>query len=202
MIPFFVVLGVLLFILVIFILLYFSYIEIEVKKLVINSEKKINSYLIYVKLRLINRITLAKFKIDNKKIEKYRNTNNKLIKRVNNKLQNDVLEKNHIKALNIKLRKIDLKLKIGLLDPFLTSISIGIISALLSILIANIWEEYKDEKCKYIIEPIYDNKLKIKLNLRCTISIKIIHILNMFFNFNKKQNERQTNNKNIAKSKI
>lgn len=184
MVPFFVVLVIML--LIVSALLCFASIEIEVKKFIIDTEKKISNYLIYVKLRLISRITIIMLRIDNKKIEKYKNANNQLIKKINNKLQSSLLKRNYIKSFKIKLKKINLSVKVSLLDPFLTSICIGIISLLASTVIADILEEYRTQNCRYKIEPIYDNKLKIKLNLKCIINIKIIHILNTLLTSNKK----------------
>ena len=60
---------------IIFLLLYLSTLEIEIQKFKFNSKnktnKKVEDYLFYIRLKLLNKFTWIKIKIDNKKINKW-----------------------------------------------------------------------------------------------------------------------------------
>lgn len=173
MLPFFIFL---LIIIVSFLLIYLSTIEIEVKNLSIDTKRKISKFLIYIRLRLFNKLTWAKIKIDDSKKEKY--------KKINEKIKNNINWKEEIKGLKdlqeVKpiLKKINLKVKIDALNPILTSSITTIISIMFSLIIANTIEKYNRETCKYEIIPEYKNEAKLEIFLNCIICIKMVHIIN------------------------
>ena len=72
MMPFFIFLGIIFFISLILFIICLSTLEIEIKNLDFNSNKEIGKrleeYLIYIKLKFANKITWFKIKINDKKI--------------------------------------------------------------------------------------------------------------------------------------
>lgn len=199
MIIFFILMGIIFFISLMLFIICLSTLEIEVKNLVFNSNntnQKLEDYLIYIKLKLLNKLTWVKIKIDNKRIKKYEKFNNKLLEKFSNfkamalKSKKEILKRENIKCikdLDIKLEKIDLNMKINLLDTIITSFSVALISSILSILIANIMEDCNYENCKYKISPIYNSKTQIIISLNCIINVKIVHIINIVYILFKKR---------------
>lgn len=193
MIPFFIILGLFFLFHLIIILFYLSTLEIEVKNINYDSLQKENNFLIFVRLKLLNKLTWAKIKIDNKGMEKYKEINKKLLSKITIDLRKEILEsKNLIKIekLDFVLKKINLKIELNLFEPMLTALTCGIISTVLSIIFAKKIEEYTKEKCNYKIEPIFSNNPQLKLCLNCIISIKMVHIINTVYMLFKKGSEK------------
>jgi hypothetical protein len=183
----------------IFLVLLVSDLEINVEKIQLNTIKKpmIENILIYIKLKIFNKITFLKIKIDNKKIEKMKKS-----KFVNSKLLRKIIYKQKIikivKDLDINLEQINLKLVIGLIDTMATILSIPILSTIISIIIAKTTKEYKKEKCKYTIIPNYSKNLVIKIQLDCIISLKLVNIMNVIYILLKEgseKNDERTSNR-------
>ena len=132
----------------IFLVLLVSNLEINIEKIQLNTIKKpmIENILIFIKLKIFNKITFFKVKIDNKKIEKMKKS-----KFVNTKLLRKIIYKQKIilrtkimkivKNLDINLEQINLKLVIGLIDTMATILSIPILSTIISIIIAKTTKE-------------------------------------------------------------
>lgn len=126
MIPFFIFLGILFLIQLLSILLYLSTLEFEVKNITFDSKEKINNFLIFIRLKFINKLTWAKIKIDNKGMEKYKGINNKLLNKISIDLKNEILNSKSlikIEKLNFVLKKINLKINLNLFDPLFTSLA-------------------------------------------------------------------------------
>ncbi|MBO4815990.1 MAG: hypothetical protein J5507_03585 [Clostridia bacterium] len=202
MIPFFIILGILIIFFLINVLFFLSVIEIQIKKFIYDSESKKNEFLIYIKLKFLNKITWSKIKVDNKKIERYKNANSKLLEKISVNLKREILDKGDIKRINTSnliIKKINLKIKINLFDPVLTSYAVGILFTILSIIIAKFLEEYNKQNCKYKIIPLYySKKPEIKVNFSSIINIKVIHILNI----GKIKNDNILASNYIAKNKV
>lgn len=186
----------------IFLVLLVSNMEIDIKKIKLNTIKKpiVENILIYVKLKIFNKITFFKIKIDDKKMKKSKLINNKLLKKVINK-QKIVLRTKIMKvveSLDINLKQIDLKLVVGLIDKMITILSIPILSTIVSIIIAKSAKEYKKEKYKYTIIPEYSTNLIIKIQLNCIISFKLVNIMNVTYILLKEgseKNDERTSNR-------
>ena len=189
----------------IFLVLLVSNLEINIEKIQLNTIKKpmIENILIFIKLKIFNKITFFKVKIDNKKIEKMKKS-----KFVNTKLLRKIIYKKKIilrtkimkivKNLDINLEQINLKLVIGLIDTIATILSIPILSTIISIIIAKTTKEYKKEKCKYTIIPNYSKNLVIKIQLDCIISFKLVNIMNVIYILLKEgseKNDERTSNR-------
>lgn len=194
MMPFLIFIGIIFFISLILFVICLSTLEIEVKNFAFNSNnrssKKLEEYLIYIRLKFVNKITWLKIKIDYRKIKKYKLFNNKILKKFINfkdmvsKKQKEIFRKEnikYIKELDIKLKKIHLDMKISVLDAMLTSLIVPLISTLLSIIVANTMEKYNSEDYKYIISPKYSEKMEAIINLNCIINAKLVHIINIVY---------------------
>lgn len=157
-----------------------STIEVKTKNLKIQIEegtkKHLNDdYNITISLYFFNKIKYFKTSINSKKLQ-----NKKInIAKVQNVIKNNNLKMEHldilqiIKLLKIQLKNINLKVKIGTEDAALTAIITGIISTLISIIINVIAEEKK----KWKVEPLYQNKNILKIEINSIFNIKMIHII-------------------------
>ena len=200
MVLFIIVFGIIFLLFLILFLLCISYLEIEIKSFKLNTNnlkgKKIEDYLICVKLKILKKITWLKFTINDKKInriKKSKRINSRLLKLTsklkevlkNNKI--DILKIKNIKYLNVELKKINLEIQLNLIDNILTSFAVAIISTLLSIFISTVMKKYDERKCKYIIKPTYKENVEMIINLNCIINVKMVHIINILYMLLKKR---------------
>lgn len=193
MIPFFIFLGIIIFNIFTFILLYLSILEIEVEELKVDTENKVNDFLIYVRLKFLKKITWAKIKIDNEQIRRYKSVNNKILNKITINLKNQTINKKsltRIKDFKIRIKKVNVNIKIGLLNPITTAFVTTFVSTILSNIFAKKIEEYSKEKCNYKIEPIYSTKPQLKLDLNCIIYVKMVHIISIIYMLNGKRSEK------------
>lgn len=177
-----------------FLLILLSNLEIEIDKFVFDSNnKKANKYLFYIKLKFIDKITWIKIKIDNKKINKVRNSKffnmyiseklnkTEIIKKIMKDNKKYKVKIRDIQKLDLNIKQLYLDMEIFLLDNIFTSFSVVTIASILSIILAKSVKRYKNNKYKYSINPIYGFKTSVKINLNCIINIKVIHIINMIY---------------------
>lgn len=189
---FYIFLGIISLNIILFITIYLSTIEIEVKRFFLDTLSKKNDFLIFIRLKFLDKVTWVRIKIDTKKIEKYKSIsiNNKFLKSISKKLNKNILSKDKIsnlKSFKINFKNIMLEIKISLFDPITTSLSVAVVSTILSILLANSIQKYNSENCKYKIEPCYYDKASIKINLNCIISVKMVHIISIINSSLKKE---------------
>lgn len=211
MIFFLIIIGFVLTIFSLLFILFISTIQIEIKNLVINStNKKDNNINLYIRLKVLNKLTYLKIELNKERIIKFKVLDKRILERINeiqNKLminRKEILNIDAIRTLrhlNIEIDNLKLNLKIGLADSFLTSITVGMISTLISILIAKNTKEYSN-KC-YSIMPQYNENPLIKIQLNCIINIKMIHIINVIYMLSKKKrsgeyNERTSDRRSYA----
>lgn len=198
MVIFLITIGIIFIISLFFFILCISTLQVEVKNLIINSTnekgKKIEDYTIYIRLRVLKSLTWFKVKLNKERIKRSKAINKKIAikaKEIEKKLLNNrkrVLNKENIefiKALHIKIDELNLYLKVGLIDSFLTSISVAFISILISILLAKTTDKYDNNK--YLIMPEFNADSKIEIKLNCIINIKMIHIINVIYMLIKKK---------------
>lgn len=201
MIVFFIILIILFFISLLFLILCASNLEIEIDKLWFDStnkkREKLQHYLFNIKLKLFDKITWLKIKIDRDKVIKIKNSKlftDKVLKKINKPIdikefifqnKKDIFKS--IKELNIKVKQLDLELKLSLIDYITTSFSIAIIATIISIFLANNVKKYDKTKYNYIISPIYKYKPILKIKLNCIINLKIVHIMNVIYIFARKR---------------
>lgn len=206
MVVFFTILTILFFLALISLMLCLSSLEIEINDLYINSENKkhhkLQNYLFSIRLKLLDKITWLKIKIDKNKMKKIENSKifkSKIFNKVNEyEYIRDIILKNkeeifkkdnikYIKEINPKVNQFKLNMQICTLDGVFTSFGVAILAAIISILLAKNVEKFDKNKYKYVITPIYEQKPKIKIELNCIISIKIVHIMNVIYMLMKKR---------------
>ena len=205
MILFFIILAILFFISLFFLLLCLSNLEIQIDKLNLDTNNKkhnkLESYLFYIRLKLLDKITWFKIKIDKEKMKTIENSKifkSKIFNKVNEYEHiKDILVKNkgeifkksnikYIKELNINFKKLDLYIELCTSNSIFTSFSVVTIASLISISLARSIQKYNKSKYNYTIIPKYEDKLRLKINLNCIIDIKIVHIINVIYMLIKK----------------
>ena len=163
--------------------IYFSSINIEILNLVLDtsSKKKLKNFLIVIRLKLFNKLSWIKVKIDKDKIG-----NNKLYRRMKQKLINKIIkdsssiDKEVVKDIiktNMKIEKFQLDSKVGVEDVIITSFLIAISSSLVAFLLANMIDNPNDNTYYYRIEPVYEQENILKVYLNCIFSIKIMNLV-------------------------
>lgn len=158
-----------------------SYVEIEVKKFKFNSnykkDKRVEDYLIYMRFKFLNKIIWMK--LEYKKTKKHKIFNHKMINKVID--FKDVLRIKYLKYLNPRVHKIDLNVKVDAFDTVTTSIGVGIVSSIISIILANRIDNYNSKEYNYSITPIYGEKPQIIITLSCIFNVKMVHIINIVY---------------------
>lgn len=192
------------FILLLVIVVLLSTMSIRAEKLELSNYNKSGKlqydYDIYFELLFLNKIKILSIKIDKGKIYKL-----KLKQKMQNidfkKMKKDMPKKEEIKdivkKLDVEIDTFKLKLKIGTEDVIFTSAIVTILASFIGLGLARVIKEYKEEKYKYEVYPIYQNRNQILLNLNCIIKVKMVHIIFIIYLLLKKRrvdkNERTSN---------
>lgn len=205
----FILLGIIIAVLLIFTILLLSKIQIEIKNLKIGNKEENrgrikDKYEVKITLYFLKKIPILWFRLNDKKIIKI--SNSKQLEKIDLK----AIEKNVkfnketiqiIKNIKIKISKLNLRIDIGTEDAILTSYLIAIIASLIGIILPHIVQKNKINNCKYIVNPIYQNRNIYHVNLDSIISIKIVHIIYSMLIFVKKgrdKHERTSNRRAYA----
>ena len=184
MVVFFIVLTILFFLEILVLILSLSSLEIEIKKLVYDSERKdLEDYLIYIRIKLFNKITVVRIKIDNKRMKKVVNSKkfNSIFSKMDKK---EIFKKYHlknIKNLNIRIKEFNLYMELCTSNCIITSFGSALILSAISIILAKSIERYDRKKYMYIIKPKYAENPSAKIKLNCIIDLKIVHIMNIIY---------------------
>ena len=205
----FILLGTIIALLLIFTILLLSKIQIEIKNLKIGNKEENkgrikDKYEVKITLYFLEKIPILWFRLNNERIRKI--SNSKQLEKIDLK----AIEKNVkfnketiqiIKNIKIKISKLNLRIDIGTEDAILTSYLIAIIASLIGIILPHIVQNNKINNCKYIVNPIYQNRNIYHVNLDSIISIKIVHIIYSMLIFVKKgrdKHERTSNRRAYA----
>ena len=140
-------------------------IELEFINVRVNIPKKKNRYLnenykikfrlyLFRKIKIFD-IDIVKTKLERAKIKKQiKGLENKLKQNKNN-FDLDFIK--FIKLINIRIKKMDLKIRVGADNAAITAILVGIGYLLCSNLFKNKINNFEEQK--YVIEPIYNKKI-------------------------------------------
>lgn len=205
----FILLGIIIVILLIFVILLLSEIQIEIKNLKIgNKEEKKgrikDKYEVKITLYFLEKIPILWFRLNDKKIRRI--SKSKQLEKIDLK----AIEKNVrfnketiqiIKNTKIKISKLNLRIDLGTEDAIVTSYLIAFIAGVIGIILPHVVQKNKINNCKYIVNPIYQNRNIYHVNLDSIISIKIVHIIYSMLFFIKKgrdRNERPSNRRAYA----
>ncbi len=206
MVVFFIILTILFFSSLSFLLLCLSSLEIEINDFHFDSENKkhhkLDKYLIYIRLKLFNKMTWFKIKIDKEKIRELENSRffkSKIFNRINKckdlwdiilKNRKEIFKEkniNFIKELNININKLNLNMGLCTSNSIFTSFAVAVIASVISLILANNIKKYDRTKYNYSITPIYKDELGLKIKLDCIINVKIVHIINVIYMLVKKR---------------
>ena len=171
-------------------------IDINIVKCLINLQdlKHIDKeYKFIIKINIFEKIPIIKISLTQENLQKIYK-----ISKMNEKIKNfekdiytnkdkiDFKIINILKKLsqNIDIKDINLKIKIGTENAFLTSVLVAIISSILSIIIAT--RKLKRDEINYSIKPVYNNQNLINFAISGIFKIKVIHIINIIYVLNKK----------------
>ena len=201
-------LFILLIILIFTLIIMTSKIEIKIINLVIHSQRENHiedGYEMILKLNILGNIPIIKFTITKSKLKKIQNTlkMNEKIKKLEkdiwdnrNKIDVNFVEIMKAVSKGIHIEDLNVKTTVGTENAFLTAILVAIFSSILSIGISRL--SVKEDKVKYKIEPIYMGQNFIKIAISGIFQIKVIHIINIIYVFNKKggmKNHERTSNR-------
>lgn len=178
-------------------ILTFSSIKINIKEFKFVNKKVIDMEII-ISLAFLNRINILKITLNKNRLSKIEH--NKSVRKIAKKLQErlvkdykymhnfeqksikDILE--ILKYFNVSNVEIDVN--IGTEDVIFTSFVVTAISMIITFLIAR-----KVENTKYIVLPVYINENYVNLSIKCIISIKLVHIINIIKQFKRKDRDKK-----------
>lgn len=185
--------GILILISMVCLLLIFSKIKLNIKKISISNIKAgrkqkdlSKEFEIYLELYLLGFIKIARIKVNKKLAERFK------VKQELESIQTDVKivkSINHleiIKKLKIRTEKFRMYLALGTESVMLTVNLIAIISAICGIAFRNL----EPTKTEYRVIPLYNFGNSIKFNLNCIISVKIVHIIYVIYILSKKRRNK------------
>ena len=186
------------------IILIFSKIGIEIKNLRFQSqsEKHLNNdYEIVIVFYLLGILPIFKLKFNKAKMAKLKKIDLKFLKK------NQQFDKKAIKLLkelNIEIKNINLNIEIGTENASLTSILVPSISTVISIILQRKVKKFENQIFK--VNPIYINQNLVNIYISGIFELKISHIINIIYKFNKelkkgvKGNERTSNRRSYGYS--
>lgn len=154
----------------------------------INENQKRNfKFKIVVYIYLFHIIRALKFTVDSKK--------NKKMKKRQINFDKDLLR--IIRSSNLKVEQIHLDISIDTVSIMITTFLTVIFSTIISSILTLNNKSINSQRCKYKVEPLYQNKNMINLNLDCIITSDFVHISNIVYKLFKKdkgdKNERTSN---------
>ena len=174
-------------------IMFFSKIQIEIDnfKFCSNSKRHLNKdYEIIVKLYVLGlfpilKIPITKTKLEKIKLkEKIKNIDFKAIEE-NPRLNKKIIEA--IKSFKFSILHCNLYIEIGTENAGLTSIIVPAISTIISIILRK--KVKKVKKHKFIVQQIFQNRNLVNLSFTGIFEIKISHIINIIYRFYKKEKE-------------
>ena len=185
-----------------------SKLDIRIINLIIDSQsiKHLNDrYEIIIRLKIFGNIPILKFTINKNKLRKIQQSwkmNEKVKQLEKDILQNkDKFDMQMIKELKefskgIYVDDLELEIEVGTENAFLTSMLVAFFSSILAISFSIM--HVKKKNIVYEIEPVYRNENFIKIEISGIFQIKLIHIINTIYVFNKKggrKNHERTSNR-------
>ena len=169
----------------------------------VNSKKwNVPNYRGILGLYFLGKIKLLSIKISNNKTKKIlekdfvkqKIQNAKKLSKYRNKAQKEMI-KNAIKHIfkHLKINRLKLKINIDTKNVILTSYLVAIISTIISNIIRNNIKKFNSKNHSFEVSPLFNNQNYLYVKFNCIISIRVVHIINMFKVMGGKKNERSSN---------
>lgn len=184
-------LFVLIAIIILAVILSFSKIRIQIVNFRFDSQTKRHmnkNYEVILKLYVLGFLPILKINITKTKLEKI-----KLKEKMKN-IDFKFLEENPslnreiwkaIRKLDIAIKNINLHIDLGTENACLTSILVPAISTVIAIVLRKKVKKFENQI--FIINPIYQNQNLVNLFISGIFEIKMSHIINIIYIFNKKE---------------
>lgn len=173
------------------VILFFSRIRIEIINFKFSSQlqKHINKdYEIIIKLCVLGLFPILKIKVTKTKLEKMK------VKEKIEKINFTELERKiplnketfeTIKKLDIVIKNINLYIDIGTENAGLTSIIVPAISTIIAIILHKKIKKFENQS--FIMNPIYQNQNLVNLSVSGIFEVKLRHIINIIYILNRKE---------------
>lgn len=173
------------------VILYFSRIKIEIVNFRFTSQtqRHINKdYEIIVQLCVLGMVPILKIKLTKAKLEKIK------VKEKIEKINFMELEKKiplnketfqTIKKLDILIKNINLYMDIGTENAVLTSIIVPAISTILAIILRKKIKKFQNQT--FIMNPVYQNQNLVNLSVSGIFEVKMRHIINIIYILSRKE---------------
>lgn len=204
----FILFGIIIFLLALFIVLLLSTIRIEIKNLKVGN-KEIESqarikdkYEVKIGVYFLEKIPILWTRLNNQKMRKIYHSKRleKIdLKKIETKIPFNKQTLQIIKQMKIRITKLNLQIAIGTEDAILTSYLVAIIASVIGILLPHLIN--KNSNYYYKVNPLYQNKNEYHICLDSIICIKIVHIIDSMLFLLKKgrdKNERTSNRRSYA----
>lgn len=184
-------------IIVLFVIITFSSIKINIENFKFINLKIIDLKVV-ISLAFLNKINILKITINKEKLDRIEH--NKYVIKIAEKIQEKLIkdykymhnfEQKSIKEIlkiskYFRLNNVEIDMKLGTEDAVLTSFLITTISIIITFLIAR-----KIENIKYNVRPVYIDEIYLNLSIKCIISIKVVHIINIIKELKRKDRDKK-----------
>lgn len=184
-------------IIVLFMIITFSSIKINIEDFRIINFKIIDLKVV-ISLAFLNKINILKITVNKEKLDRLEH--NKYVRKIADKIQENLIkdykymhnfEQKSIKEIlkiskYFRLNNIEIDMKLGTEDAVFTSFAVTTISIIITFFIAR-----KIENTKYNVIPIYINENYLNLSIKCIISIKVVHIINIIKELKRKDRDKK-----------
>ena len=179
-----------------------STIHIQINNLEFSNIRKLknNKYKIVFSMIILKKVKWLLIKIDKRKLERIINKIH--LEKINiKKLEREfnIKDIKELSKIEPKIRYLNMDAKLGLDDVILTSYLIPIISIIFAIIMPYVVQRKDVKNIKYNLKPLYNMKNVYDIKLDICIEIKVMDILNVFYNIYKSKNKKEC--KNIIKNK-
>ncbi len=178
-------------------ILIFSSIKINIKEFKLVNKKVIDMEIV-ISIAFFNKINILKITLNKNRLNKIEH--NKSVRKIAKKLQERLIkdykymhnfEQKSIKDIleilkYFNVSNVEIDVNIGTEDVIFTSFVVTAISMIITFLIAR-----KVENTKYIVLPVYINENYVNLSIKCIISIKLVHIINIIKQFKRKDRDKK-----------
>ena len=170
-----------------------STVKININDFEASSSKKVTFKTVEIYLEIFEKIRWIRIKLSKGKLKKVFNKINDLekfnMKQLEKNLKLEDLKR--VCVINPKISCMDLNLKVGVEDVFLTTYLVPIISIILSVLLSLAVEDKNIKNINYKVLPVY-NKFFYLIKLNITFNIKVINILKCILTIYKKSRENKS----------
>lgn len=179
-----------------------STIHIQINNLEFSNIRKLknNKYKIVFSMIILKKVKWLLIKIDKRKLQRIINKIH--LEKINiKKLEREfnIKDIKELSKIEPKIRYLNMDAKLGLDDVILTSYLIPIISTIFAIIMPYVVQRKDVKNIKYNLKPLYNMKNVYDIKLDICIEIKVMDILNVFYNIYKSKNKKEC--KNIIKNK-